>query len=99
MASHPLEKYCYWRKGNKKTKKNRHWNKKALAAQMGVDSNDNGVDSNAEGVDSNAKGVDSNSKGVDSNADTHCDQGDTKTTEYYANSLELIVEDYETDDN
>ena len=70
VDSHPLEKYCYCRKGHKKTKKNRHRNGKSLAAQMGVDSNAKGVDSNAKGVDSNSKGVDSNPKGVDSNSDS-----------------------------
>ena len=61
VDSHPLEKYCYCRKGHKKTKKNRHRNRKSIFALMGVDSNAKGVDSSAEGVDSNPKGVDSNS--------------------------------------
>ena len=47
LTSHPLEKYHYWWKGHKKRKKNQHWNKKHLAAQMGVDSNPEGVDINA----------------------------------------------------
>ena len=60
VASHLLEKYHYWRKGHKKTKKNRHWNEKYLAAQMGVDSNSEGVDINSKGSDINANGVDTN---------------------------------------
>ena len=60
VVSHPLDKYHYWRKGHKKMKKNRHWNEKAISAQMGVDSNSEVVDSNSKRVDSNAKRVDSN---------------------------------------
>ena len=60
VASNTLEKYHYWRKGHKKTKKNRHWNELALAPQMGVSSNAEGIDINSEGVDSNTKGVDIN---------------------------------------
>ena len=60
VVSHPLEKYHYWRKGHKKINKNRHWNEKALVAQMGVVSNFKGVDSNSEGVNSNSEVFDSN---------------------------------------
>ena len=47
VVSNPLEKYHCWRNGHKKTKKKRYWNKKALDAQMGVDSNAERVYSNA----------------------------------------------------